>query len=74
MEEQEKSGLDSTVLVLLETVAKESVCAFAPKLVAALQKDLDNMADIHIFKKEALKLILSAVKEAQSLCDCPVKE
>lgn len=70
--EIEKSGLDSTVLTLVEVLAKDAVCALAPKLITALQKDLENIPDIHLFKKEAVKLLISVIKDVELASGCAV--
>ena len=70
--EKQTSGLDATVVALAEVIAKDLFCAAAPKIKAALQKDIDNMGELHPIKKEFVHLAMKIVDELADVVGCPI--
>lgn len=71
-EKKETSGLDATVVALAEVIAKDLFCAAAPKIKAALQKDIDAMGELHPIKKEFVHLTMKVVDELAHVVGCPI--
>lgn len=68
-ETAENSGLGSVVALIAETLTKEVITAEAPKWESAIQKDIDALGDLHVIKKEFLRIVLEVIKDAQALAD-----
>lgn len=66
---------DTTALAitLAEELTQDLICAIAPKLITAIEKDIANLNPaIHPFKHEFNVLLLTLVKSVTGLASCPV--
>lgn len=66
------AGISSIAITLTEELAQAVICALMPKLVVAIQTDLNKLDKlIHPFEAVGLKMALKVCEEVLVLASCP---